>query len=464
MVVDGAGAEVGGLPPGRRVDRRRVVVAGDQHHTGPDGEDEDDRDRDPDHRAATPLPATVRPEAASGRVGARHRGSVCQKGLVTRGSVAAVFDRLLQCFDVEEHVVLRSPVGFLALHGGIEPGTEGIAVAASVASGASAYVVTQPRSLGWHVSSHRIVTADVPRLAAFLDHVDVVVSVHGYFRPEQPDALFVGGGRRDLAGELAARLRAVVGEMPVIDDAPGDPEVDAGDRPAQPGQPESGRRRAARAAAPGPHRHPRGARRATLGRGPGHRRAHRFRSRRRPRTGGVGGSPRGGRRAHRARPRPRRGARLHEPGALDPGAGRTGPGRRRRSGGVPPAPPPARLRARALPGPPRVRPRPRGRRLRPGPRPGLLRWAAPLPPAGNHPGARRLRLVRTPAGEPVRRRTGGVGPGVRRRVAEPGARPPGTRTRRRRRATAACTGRRPGLASRRPPRSGCSPPSPTWWA
>ena len=159
---------------------------------------------------------------------------MCQKGVAARGSVAAVFDRLLQCFDVEEHVVLRSPVGFLALHGGIEPGTEGIAVAASVAAGASVYVVTQPRSLGWHVSSHRIVTADVPRLAAFLDHVDVVVSVHGYFRPEQRDALFVGGGRRDLAGDLAARLRAVVGEMPVIDDLAAIPKSMRGIDPRNP--------------------------------------------------------------------------------------------------------------------------------------------------------------------------------------------------------------------------------------
>lgn len=114
--------------------------------------------------------------------------------------------------------MLAAPIGFLALHGGIEPGTEAIARRAAGATGASAYVVTQPRSLGWHVSSHRIDPARVPRLAAFLAHVDVVLSVHGYFRPEQPDALFVGGGHRGLAGDLAERLRAVVDEMPVVDD------------------------------------------------------------------------------------------------------------------------------------------------------------------------------------------------------------------------------------------------------
>jgi phage replication-related protein YjqB (UPF0714/DUF867 family) len=145
-----------------------------------------------------------------------------------------VFNRLLQCSAVDEHVVLRSPVGFLALHGGIEPGTEGMALAAAAAAGASAYVVTQPRSLGWHVSSHRIVTAEVPRLAEFLDHVEVVVSVHGYFRPEQADALFVGGGDRALAGVLARRLRAVVGEMPVVDDLPAIPRSMRGVDPRNP--------------------------------------------------------------------------------------------------------------------------------------------------------------------------------------------------------------------------------------
>lgn len=129
-----------------------------------------------------------------------------------------MFDRLLACRDVEEHVVLGSRVGFLALHGGIEPGTEGIARAAAEATGASAYVVTQPRALGWHVASHRVDPRRVPRLAAFLEHVEVVVSVHGYFRPEQPDAILVGGARRDLARDLTARLRAVVAEMPVVDD------------------------------------------------------------------------------------------------------------------------------------------------------------------------------------------------------------------------------------------------------
>ena len=150
------------------------------------------------------------------------------------GSVSPVFDHLLSCSGVEEHVELRSRWGFLALHGGIEPGTEGIALTASRASGASAYVVTQPRTLGWHVSSHRIDPDRVPGLATFLDHIEVAVSVHGYFRPEQTDAILVGGSRRDLAGDLASRLRSVVDEMPVVDDLPAIPRSMRGVDPRNP--------------------------------------------------------------------------------------------------------------------------------------------------------------------------------------------------------------------------------------
>lgn len=145
-----------------------------------------------------------------------------------------MFDRLVACADVEEHVVLGSSVGFLALHGGIEPGTEGIARTAAARTGGSAYVVTQPRSRGWHVPSHRIDTAAVPALAAFLAHVDVVVSVHGYYLPDQPDAILVGGGRRDLAADLAARLRDCVDEMPVVDDLERIPRAMRGVDPRNP--------------------------------------------------------------------------------------------------------------------------------------------------------------------------------------------------------------------------------------
>jgi phage replication-related protein YjqB (UPF0714/DUF867 family) len=160
--------------------------------------------------------------------------AVWQSRREVRGSVPAVFDHLLRCRGVDEHVLVGSSVGFLALHGGIEPGTEGIALEAARGAGASAYVVTQPRALGWHLSSHRIDPARAPRLAAFLARADVVVSVHGYVRPEQPDALYVGGGDRALAQDLGERLRRVVDEMPVVDDLHAIPRAMRGVDPRNP--------------------------------------------------------------------------------------------------------------------------------------------------------------------------------------------------------------------------------------
>jgi phage replication-related protein YjqB (UPF0714/DUF867 family) len=129
-----------------------------------------------------------------------------------------MYARLLRCHGVEERVRLGSRVGFLALHGGLEPGTEGVAARAAAASGASSYIVTQPRTLGWHVPSHRIERGESPELDRFLDHVEVVISVHGYFRPEWPDAVYVGGANRALAVSLAARLRPALPELAVVDD------------------------------------------------------------------------------------------------------------------------------------------------------------------------------------------------------------------------------------------------------
>ena len=113
---------------------------------------------------------------------------------------------------------LASRVGFLALHGGLEPGTEGVAGIAAAGSGASSYIVTQPRTLGWHVPSHRIQPGESAHLDGFLAHVDVVISVHGYFRPEWPDAVYVGGANRELASVASDRLRAVLPDLPVVDD------------------------------------------------------------------------------------------------------------------------------------------------------------------------------------------------------------------------------------------------------
>jgi phage replication-related protein YjqB (UPF0714/DUF867 family) len=120
---------------------------------------------------------------------------------------------------VVEDVALRSPFGFLALHGGsLERGTAEIARAAADAAGASYYTVSQPEDLRWHVPSSRCDPAASPALRDFLGHVDEVVSVHGFGRKNLWRALLVGGTNRELAARTAAALRAALPGYRVIDD------------------------------------------------------------------------------------------------------------------------------------------------------------------------------------------------------------------------------------------------------
>jgi phage replication-related protein YjqB (UPF0714/DUF867 family) len=134
------------------------------------------------------------------------------------------FADLLAHPDVQEEQVLAPrrrglAVGFLALHGGLEPATAEIAVAAARRSAASWYAIVQPDKLKRHVPSHEHDPADAPLLAAFLEHVDVVISVHGYWgHDELHAALLVGGRDRALASSLGARLRAALPEYRVIDE------------------------------------------------------------------------------------------------------------------------------------------------------------------------------------------------------------------------------------------------------
>jgi phage replication-related protein YjqB (UPF0714/DUF867 family) len=134
------------------------------------------------------------------------------------------FADLLAHPDVMEEQVLASPVGFLALHGGLEPGTAEIAREAARRSGASWYAIVQPDDLKQHVPSHESDPGCAPLLAEFLDHVEVVVSVHGYWgHADLHAALLVGGGDRALAAALARRLRAALPDYVVIDDLDGIP-------------------------------------------------------------------------------------------------------------------------------------------------------------------------------------------------------------------------------------------------
>jgi len=130
-----------------------------------------------------------------------------------------VFADLLREPGVIETCRLGSAFGFMAFHGGsLEVGTDLIAAAAAHRSGASLYTVAQPDDLNWHVPSKLVAPAASPALAGFLDHVDVVVALHGFGRDGLFTSLLLGGQDRELASWLRGHLAPALPHYDVIDD------------------------------------------------------------------------------------------------------------------------------------------------------------------------------------------------------------------------------------------------------
>jgi phage replication-related protein YjqB (UPF0714/DUF867 family) len=126
-----------------------------------------------------------------------------------------MFAELLAQPGVEEVVELRGRFGFMAYHGGsLEEMTDVIARAAAAQAGASYYGVHQPADLQWHIPSIEVDPADSEALTAFIDHVSVVVTIHGYGRQGLWATLLLGGRNRDLAEHVGRHLRAA---LPVYD-------------------------------------------------------------------------------------------------------------------------------------------------------------------------------------------------------------------------------------------------------
>ncbi len=118
---------------------------------------------------------------------------------------------------VAERHTLGSRFGFLAVHGGgLERMTDVIAERAALLSGASVYVVAHPPDYPHHLPSARYRPQESARLAEFLDHVDAVVSLHGYGRADRPTDLLAGGSNRALAEHLGRHLQ-VPGHRVVTD-------------------------------------------------------------------------------------------------------------------------------------------------------------------------------------------------------------------------------------------------------
>jgi phage replication-related protein YjqB (UPF0714/DUF867 family) len=90
---------------------------------------------------------------------------------------------LLSSPGVQEVCVLRSAVGFMALHGGSQDrGTHEIASHAAERSLASYYAIIQPSGMRAHLTSRRHDPDHSEQLRAFLRHVEVAISVHGFGR------------------------------------------------------------------------------------------------------------------------------------------------------------------------------------------------------------------------------------------------------------------------------------------
>jgi phage replication-related protein YjqB (UPF0714/DUF867 family) len=130
------------------------------------------------------------------------------RSLSPSGSAPQSLSALLTEPGVTEISELRSRFGFLAIHGGgLEEMTDVIAERAAVASGASVYLLRHPDHYPHHLSSALFDPAESERLAEFIDHVDVAVSLHGYGRIGRSTQLLAGGRNRVLAAHLARHVQ-----------------------------------------------------------------------------------------------------------------------------------------------------------------------------------------------------------------------------------------------------------------
>lgn len=145
------------------------------------------------------------------------------------------FEALLAEPGVEEDLELRSPFGFLAFHGGsLERMTDVVAAAAAERSGSSFYAVRQPPQLRWHLPSTTVTPDASPRLARFLDHVEVAVALHGFGRHGFWTSLLLGGSNRALADHVGAHLVEALPDHVVLCDLEAIPAPLRGVHPRNP--------------------------------------------------------------------------------------------------------------------------------------------------------------------------------------------------------------------------------------
>lgn len=125
--------------------------------------------------------------------------------------------QLLAHPGAREETFLRSRVGVMALHGGLEQGTASIAREVAERGETSLYLVEQPPQLAWHVPSTMYDPEHSEALRRFLRHVELAVSLHGFGRAHLRRSILLGGASGELRRRLASHLRATT-RLDVVDD------------------------------------------------------------------------------------------------------------------------------------------------------------------------------------------------------------------------------------------------------
>ncbi len=145
------------------------------------------------------------------------------------------FAALLSTPGVVEVSVLRGGVGIMAYHGGaLEVMTDVIAERVAEAAGASFYAVRQPDGMRDHLPSTKVRPAESERMAAFLDHVEIVVTVHGFGRRGLFGSLLLGGRNRAFAEHIGHSLRRTLPAYDILTDLDEIPAQLRGQHPENP--------------------------------------------------------------------------------------------------------------------------------------------------------------------------------------------------------------------------------------